>query len=101
MDRAADVLLQRREVQLLPEPEPELLCQRESHLKWFKAPGGSEAGPGLGLRGVTGSSCEDLVLSPGLFPLQVFEVQYIVYSSGLNMYNLYAPCPGGVHQRVR
>ncbi|XP_071374654.1 lysosomal protective protein [Centroberyx affinis] len=23
------------------------------------------------------------------------EVQYIVYSSGLNMYNLYAPCPGG------
>ncbi|XP_073324513.1 lysosomal protective protein isoform X3 [Pagrus major] len=28
------------------------------------------------------------------------EVQDIVYSSGLNMYNLYAPCPGGVHQRV-
>uniref|UniRef100_A0A671V3J4 Carboxypeptidase n=1 Tax=Sparus aurata TaxID=8175 RepID=A0A671V3J4_SPAAU len=24
------------------------------------------------------------------------EVQDIVYSSGLNMYNLYAPCPGGV-----
>ncbi|KAM6979844.1 lysosomal protective protein-like [Aplochiton taeniatus] len=30
----------------------------------------------------------------------VEEVQYIVYSSGLNMYNLYAPCPGGVGQRV-
>ncbi|XP_061584741.1 lysosomal protective protein [Cololabis saira] len=28
------------------------------------------------------------------------EVQDIVYSSGLNMYNLYASCPGGVHQRV-
>ncbi|XP_070758307.1 lysosomal protective protein isoform X2 [Enoplosus armatus] len=28
------------------------------------------------------------------------EVQDIVYSSGLNMYNLYAPCPGGVRQRV-
>ncbi|XP_030230769.1 lysosomal protective protein isoform X2 [Gadus morhua] len=28
------------------------------------------------------------------------EVQNIVYSSGLNMYNLYAPCPGGVGQRV-
>lgn len=28
------------------------------------------------------------------------EVQTIVYSSGLNMYNLYAPCPGGVHRRV-
>ncbi|KAM4613650.1 lysosomal protective protein [Polymixia lowei] len=28
------------------------------------------------------------------------EVQRIVYSSGLNMYNLYAPCPGGVGQRV-
>ncbi|KAF7645530.1 hypothetical protein LDENG_00202530 [Lucifuga dentata] len=28
------------------------------------------------------------------------EVQFIVYSSGLNMYNLYAPCPGGVRQRV-
>ncbi|XP_067092510.1 lysosomal protective protein [Osmerus mordax] len=28
------------------------------------------------------------------------EVQYIVYSSGLNMYNLYAPCPGGVGHRV-
>ncbi|KAI3369587.1 hypothetical protein L3Q82_024497, partial [Scortum barcoo] len=28
------------------------------------------------------------------------EVQNIVYSSGLNMYNLYAPCPGGVRQRV-
>uniref|UniRef100_A0A672ZW43 Carboxypeptidase n=1 Tax=Sphaeramia orbicularis TaxID=375764 RepID=A0A672ZW43_9TELE len=24
------------------------------------------------------------------------EVQDIVYSSGLNMYNLYAPCPGGI-----
>ncbi|KAI1891029.1 hypothetical protein AGOR_G00159650 [Albula goreensis] len=29
------------------------------------------------------------------------EVQYIVYQSGLNMYNLYAPCAGGVPQRVR
>ncbi|XP_023652393.1 lysosomal protective protein isoform X2 [Paramormyrops kingsleyae] len=28
------------------------------------------------------------------------EVQYIVYGSGLNMYNLYAPCAGGVHHRV-
>ncbi|KAM6928397.1 lysosomal protective protein [Xenentodon cancila] len=28
------------------------------------------------------------------------EVQDIVYSSGLNMYNLYASCAGGVHQRV-
>ncbi|XP_056129321.1 lysosomal protective protein [Lampris incognitus] len=28
------------------------------------------------------------------------EVQYLVYSSGLNMYNLYAPCPGGVGRRV-
>ncbi|TRY98878.1 hypothetical protein DNTS_014689, partial [Danionella cerebrum] len=28
------------------------------------------------------------------------EVQTIVYQSGLNMYNLYAPCPGGVQQRV-
>lgn len=27
------------------------------------------------------------------------EVQTIVYSSGLNMYNLYSPCPGGVHDR--
>lgn len=27
------------------------------------------------------------------------DVQHIVYSSGLNMYNLYAPCIGGVHQR--
>ncbi|KAK6319688.1 hypothetical protein J4Q44_G00108990 [Coregonus suidteri] len=30
----------------------------------------------------------------------IAEVQYIVYSSGLNMYNLYASCPGGVGQRV-
>uniref|UniRef100_A0A8D3BVA3 Carboxypeptidase n=1 Tax=Scophthalmus maximus TaxID=52904 RepID=A0A8D3BVA3_SCOMX len=30
----------------------------------------------------------------------VSEVQSIVYSSGLNMYNLYAPCAGGVGQRV-
>ncbi|XP_029005681.1 lysosomal protective protein isoform X2 [Betta splendens] len=30
----------------------------------------------------------------------VNEVQEIVYSSGLNMYNLYANCPGGVGQRV-
>lgn len=30
----------------------------------------------------------------------VAEMQYIVYSSGLNMYNLYAPCPGGIGQRV-
>ncbi|GAA6235362.1 lysosomal protective protein, partial [Lates japonicus] len=30
----------------------------------------------------------------------VSEVQVIVYSSGLNMYNLYASCPGGVSQRV-
>uniref|UniRef100_A0A8C8DL37 Carboxypeptidase n=1 Tax=Oryzias sinensis TaxID=183150 RepID=A0A8C8DL37_9TELE len=28
-------------------------------------------------------------------------VQDIVYSSGLNMYNLYASCPGGVRHRVR
>ncbi|XP_056462651.1 lysosomal protective protein-like isoform X1 [Gadus chalcogrammus] len=28
------------------------------------------------------------------------EVQTIVYGSGLNMYNLYAPCPGGVGQRL-
>ncbi|KAK0131030.1 Lysosomal protective protein [Merluccius polli] len=28
------------------------------------------------------------------------EVQAIVYTSGLNVYNLYAPCPGGVGQRV-
>ncbi|CAN9512227.1 unnamed protein product [Ophioblennius macclurei] len=28
------------------------------------------------------------------------DVQDIVYSSGLNMYNLYAPCPGGVTQRL-
>uniref|UniRef100_A0AAQ5Y9L3 Carboxypeptidase n=1 Tax=Amphiprion ocellaris TaxID=80972 RepID=A0AAQ5Y9L3_AMPOC len=28
------------------------------------------------------------------------EVQTIVYASGLNMYNLYASCPGGVHCRV-
>uniref|UniRef100_A0A8C1PJP3 Carboxypeptidase n=1 Tax=Cyprinus carpio TaxID=7962 RepID=A0A8C1PJP3_CYPCA len=27
-------------------------------------------------------------------------VQVIVYQSGLNMYNLYAPCAGGVQQRV-
>nr|XP_055049711.1 lysosomal protective protein-like [Misgurnus anguillicaudatus] len=27
-------------------------------------------------------------------------VQTIVYASGLNMYNLYAPCAGGVRQRV-
>ncbi|XP_068598463.1 lysosomal protective protein [Brachionichthys hirsutus] len=27
------------------------------------------------------------------------EVQDIIYSSGLNMYNLYAPCPGGVHKQ--
>ncbi|XP_072237439.1 lysosomal protective protein [Leuresthes tenuis] len=28
------------------------------------------------------------------------EVQSIVYSSGLNMYNLYASCPGGVRESV-
>ncbi|XP_039972248.1 lysosomal protective protein isoform X2 [Xiphias gladius] len=28
------------------------------------------------------------------------EVQDIVYSSGLNIYNLYASCPGGVRQRL-
>lgn len=28
------------------------------------------------------------------------EVQHIVYGSGLNIYNLYAPCPGGVGQRM-
>lgn len=28
------------------------------------------------------------------------EVQTIVYSSGLNMYNLYSPCPGGVQERL-
>ncbi len=33
--------------------------------------------------------------------LQLSTVQTIVYSSGLNIYNLYAPCPGGVQQRVR
>uniref|UniRef100_A0A4W5RRA8 Carboxypeptidase n=1 Tax=Hucho hucho TaxID=62062 RepID=A0A4W5RRA8_9TELE len=27
------------------------------------------------------------------------EVQHVVYNSGLNIYNLYAPCPGGVGQR--
>uniref|UniRef100_A0A8C2WP71 Carboxypeptidase n=1 Tax=Cyclopterus lumpus TaxID=8103 RepID=A0A8C2WP71_CYCLU len=27
------------------------------------------------------------------------EVQGIVYSSGLNIYNLYAPCPGGIQER--
>ncbi|TNN52323.1 Lysosomal protective protein [Liparis tanakae] len=27
------------------------------------------------------------------------EVQDIVYGSGLNIYNLYAPCPGGVRER--
>ncbi|XP_026205573.1 lysosomal protective protein isoform X1 [Anabas testudineus] len=31
---------------------------------------------------------------------RVYEVQEIVYSSGLNMYNLYATCPGGVGHRV-
>uniref|UniRef100_A0A665XAM0 Carboxypeptidase n=1 Tax=Echeneis naucrates TaxID=173247 RepID=A0A665XAM0_ECHNA len=30
----------------------------------------------------------------------VSEVEEIVYRSGLNMYNLYASCPGGVGQRV-
>ncbi|MBN3306246.1 PPGB protein, partial [Amia calva] len=30
----------------------------------------------------------------------VAEVQKIVFSSGLNMYNLYAPCAGGVPQKV-
>ncbi|CAF90164.1 unnamed protein product, partial [Tetraodon nigroviridis] len=29
------------------------------------------------------------------------EVQDIIYSSGLNMYNLYAPCPGGVGRTAR
>ncbi|KAM9859633.1 lysosomal protective protein isoform 2-T2 [Aulostomus maculatus] len=29
----------------------------------------------------------------------LYEVQEIVYGSGLNMYNLYASCPGGVGQR--
>lgn len=28
------------------------------------------------------------------------EVQTIVYSSGLNMYNLYSPCPGGVQEAL-
>ncbi|KAM9410743.1 lysosomal protective protein-like [Pholidichthys leucotaenia] len=28
------------------------------------------------------------------------EVQHIVYGMGLNIYNLYAPCPGGVKQRI-
>uniref|UniRef100_A0A3P9A4D4 Carboxypeptidase n=1 Tax=Esox lucius TaxID=8010 RepID=A0A3P9A4D4_ESOLU len=32
--------------------------------------------------------------------ISIDEVQNIVYNSGLNMYNLYAPCPGGVTQRV-
>uniref|UniRef100_A0A8B9KMB9 Carboxypeptidase n=1 Tax=Astyanax mexicanus TaxID=7994 RepID=A0A8B9KMB9_ASTMX len=32
--------------------------------------------------------------------LQVSQVQNIVYSSGLNMYNLYAPCAGGVGTSV-
>lgn len=32
---------------------------------------------------------------------QLGEVQDIIYSSGLNMYNLYAPCPGGVPRRFR
>ncbi|KAM8867152.1 lysosomal protective protein [Synchiropus picturatus] len=30
----------------------------------------------------------------------VSKVEDIVYSSGLNMYNLYAPCPGGVKERI-
>ncbi|XP_051996774.1 lysosomal protective protein-like [Xyrauchen texanus] len=30
----------------------------------------------------------------------VYQVQVIVYESGLNMYNLYAPCAGGVPQRA-
>ncbi|XP_060925477.1 lysosomal protective protein-like isoform X1 [Limanda limanda] len=30
----------------------------------------------------------------------VSEVQEVVYSSGLNMYNLYSSCPGGVGHRV-
>lgn len=32
--------------------------------------------------------------------MTVAQVQNIVYSSGLNMYNLYAPCPGGIGQRL-
>lgn len=34
-------------------------------------------------------------------PQQLSEVQDIIYSSGLNMYNLYAPCPGGVGHTAR
>uniref|UniRef100_A0A674B7P0 Carboxypeptidase n=1 Tax=Salmo trutta TaxID=8032 RepID=A0A674B7P0_SALTR len=29
------------------------------------------------------------------------EVQDVVYNSGLNIYNLYAPCPGGVGKRLK
>lgn len=36
-----------------------------------------------------------------VFPVQLGLVQDIVYSSGLNMYNLYASCPGGIRQRLR
>nr|XP_015220534.1 PREDICTED: lysosomal protective protein [Lepisosteus oculatus] len=32
--------------------------------------------------------------------LRVAEVQVLVYRSGLNIYNLYAPCAGGVPQKV-
>ncbi|XP_034023271.1 lysosomal protective protein [Thalassophryne amazonica] len=28
------------------------------------------------------------------------EVQHILYRSGLNVYNLYAPCPGGMQQKL-
>lgn len=34
-------------------------------------------------------------------PPQLSEVQNIVYNSGLNMYNLYAACPGGVGHTAR
>ena len=33
--------------------------------------------------------------------LQLQEVSHIVSSSGLNIYNLYAPCAGGVPSQVR
>ncbi|ROK31153.1 Lysosomal protective protein [Anabarilius grahami] len=32
--------------------------------------------------------------------VSLYAVQNIVYASGLNIYNLYAPCAGGVSQRV-
>lgn len=68
-------------------------CTNSVSLNWF----------------ISGSNQSDQVkhlipvqVSQVFFPsLQMAEVANIVYSSGLNIYNLYASCPGGVHQRVR